>query len=289
MEEPFNPYHKWLGIPPEEQPANCYRLLGLQLYEPNADVIAGAADRTMAHVRSFLSGPQGPAAQEVLNQLEAARQGLLNPQQKAAYDGSLYQYFAAQQAAYQQALAQQAAQQAAMQQAAMQQAAAQQAAMPGAGQYPPAGYQQPAAYQPPGAGQPLAAGVDWQAESPLSDIAAAAARGRRRSRTRSQSPIPALLAVLVLAAAAGGVAYVFIKHKAEKGAQPAAATTNKDQPSQPDASTVRLPGVSGQWGGRPAQPPSAPGEKAAAADSKSEPAQPKPAADESKPAPPEPK
>ena len=26
--EAIDPYHKWLGIPPHEQPANHYRLLG---------------------------------------------------------------------------------------------------------------------------------------------------------------------------------------------------------------------------------------------------------------------
>ena len=26
----FDPYYKWLGIPPEEQPPNHYRLLGIQ-------------------------------------------------------------------------------------------------------------------------------------------------------------------------------------------------------------------------------------------------------------------
>ena len=25
----FDPYHRWLGIPPEEQPADHYRLLGI--------------------------------------------------------------------------------------------------------------------------------------------------------------------------------------------------------------------------------------------------------------------
>ena len=33
----FDPYHQWLGIAPSDQPPNHYRLLGLQLFEPNAD------------------------------------------------------------------------------------------------------------------------------------------------------------------------------------------------------------------------------------------------------------
>ncbi len=35
----FAPYHKWLGIPPADQPANHYRLLGLNLFESDPDVI----------------------------------------------------------------------------------------------------------------------------------------------------------------------------------------------------------------------------------------------------------
>jgi hypothetical protein len=29
MAGPFDPYHRWLGIPPQEQPPNHYRLLAL--------------------------------------------------------------------------------------------------------------------------------------------------------------------------------------------------------------------------------------------------------------------
>lgn len=35
--ENFDPYHKWLGIPPDEQPANDYRLLGHGLFESVSD------------------------------------------------------------------------------------------------------------------------------------------------------------------------------------------------------------------------------------------------------------
>ena len=33
MAAEFNPYHVWLGIPPEDQPADYYRLLSLKLFE----------------------------------------------------------------------------------------------------------------------------------------------------------------------------------------------------------------------------------------------------------------
>jgi hypothetical protein len=44
----FDPYYKWLGIPPKDQPANHYRLLGVSLFEPDPEVIASAADSRMA-------------------------------------------------------------------------------------------------------------------------------------------------------------------------------------------------------------------------------------------------
>ena len=58
----FDPYRKWLGIPPAEQPPNLYRLLGIGLFESDAEVIAGAADRQLFHVRNFQSGCSGHRA-----------------------------------------------------------------------------------------------------------------------------------------------------------------------------------------------------------------------------------
>ena len=85
----FDPYHKWLGIRPEEQPANHYRLLGVVLFEDDLDAIASAADQRMAHVRSFQTGVHAAWSQRILNELAAARVCLLNPQKKAAYDQAL--------------------------------------------------------------------------------------------------------------------------------------------------------------------------------------------------------
>ena len=56
MDQPFDPYHTWLGIPPEEQPPHHYRLLGIKPFEEKPAVIESAADRQMAHLRSFQSG-----------------------------------------------------------------------------------------------------------------------------------------------------------------------------------------------------------------------------------------
>ncbi len=89
----FDPYHKWLGIRPEEQPANYYRLLGIALFEDDVDTIAGAADQRMTHVRSFQAGNYAALSQRILNEIAAARVCLLTPQKKAAYDQSLQARF----------------------------------------------------------------------------------------------------------------------------------------------------------------------------------------------------
>lgn len=89
MPENFDPYYEWLGIPPKDQPPNHYRLLGIEVFEPNLNVIERAADRQMGHVRTFQSGKHSRASQELLNRLSAAKVCLLNPQKKAEYDTEL--------------------------------------------------------------------------------------------------------------------------------------------------------------------------------------------------------
>ncbi len=85
----FDPYYKWLGIPPNEQPPNHYRLLGLSLFETNSDAIDNAADRQMAHLRTFQAGPEGAHSQRLLNEIAAARLTLLDPSRRWAYDDAL--------------------------------------------------------------------------------------------------------------------------------------------------------------------------------------------------------
>lgn len=92
MEENFDPYRKWLGIPPEEQPPHHYRLLGIALFEDDPDVISNAADRQMAHVRTFQTGKRAALSQALLNELSAANVCLLNPQTKQQYDAQLLAY-----------------------------------------------------------------------------------------------------------------------------------------------------------------------------------------------------
>jgi WD domain, G-beta repeat len=85
----FDPYHKWLGIPREEQPPNHYRLLGLSLFESDPEVIDAAANRQMAYLQVCATGTQALLSQRLLNEVAAARLCLLNPEKKAAYDARL--------------------------------------------------------------------------------------------------------------------------------------------------------------------------------------------------------
>jgi len=85
----FDPYLKWLGIRESSRPINHYRLLGLDLFEDDADVIAMAADRQMSHIRTYQGGPNGDLSQQLLNELARARRCLLMPEKKQEYDKEL--------------------------------------------------------------------------------------------------------------------------------------------------------------------------------------------------------
>ncbi|MHB8955911.1 MAG: hypothetical protein ACYC4U_23270 [Pirellulaceae bacterium] len=89
FDEPFDPYYQWLGIPPDEQPPNHYRLLGIRPFEENSAVIQNASDRQMVHLRTFQNGPRAAQSQKLLNEVAAAKLCLLSPDKRAAYDAHL--------------------------------------------------------------------------------------------------------------------------------------------------------------------------------------------------------
>lgn len=89
MADGFDAYFKWLGIPPEDQPPNHYRLLGIPEFVDDPDVIESAADQRMAHLRGFQTGKNTAHAQKLLNEISQARVCLLNPGQKSVYDERL--------------------------------------------------------------------------------------------------------------------------------------------------------------------------------------------------------
>jgi len=87
----FDAYHKWLGIPPNEQPPHHYRLLGLAPFEADPDVIDAAADQRMAHLRGRQGGKNSTLTQKLLNEIAAAKLELLDAERKKGYDARLKQ------------------------------------------------------------------------------------------------------------------------------------------------------------------------------------------------------
>lgn len=89
MPASFDPYYKWLGIPPRDQPPHHYRLLGIELFESDSDVIEAAANRLMAYLQDLSTGDEVEHAQRLLNEVAAARRCLLNAEKRGAYDTTL--------------------------------------------------------------------------------------------------------------------------------------------------------------------------------------------------------
>jgi len=89
MTEKFDPYYKWLGVPPRDQPPHHYRLLGIELFENDRDVIDAAANRVMAYLKELATGDEAEYSQDLLNEVSRARICLLNRNKKKAYDEEL--------------------------------------------------------------------------------------------------------------------------------------------------------------------------------------------------------
>jgi hypothetical protein len=85
----FDPYHKWLGIPPQEQPAHHYRLLAISDFEVDTDVISAAAERQTIFLRTLQAGEHEVLVAQLLNEISQARVTLLNVDEKVAYDEEL--------------------------------------------------------------------------------------------------------------------------------------------------------------------------------------------------------
>jgi type IV pilus assembly protein PilM len=82
----FNPYHKWLGIRSTQTPPNHYRLLSLELWEADDEMIRDAFSRQSNHVRQFRTSGQRELCEQVLEELKNARDTLLDSRLKSAYD-----------------------------------------------------------------------------------------------------------------------------------------------------------------------------------------------------------
>ena len=89
MAEKFDPYLELLGIAPTSQPMTLYRLLGIEAFESDADVIAKAADRRQRQLKKAESGPHRQHALKLQKTVESARQYLTNDASKNEYDAKL--------------------------------------------------------------------------------------------------------------------------------------------------------------------------------------------------------
>ena len=89
----FDPYLIWLDIPSHERPATYYRLLGLRPLENDPQVIASSAERVISHVARFQQSEHAATCTQLLAELSAARDCLLHPQRKQAYDSGISQSF----------------------------------------------------------------------------------------------------------------------------------------------------------------------------------------------------
>jgi len=94
MPDDFDPYRKWLGIPKKDQPPHYYRLLNIEPFESDPDVICNAADARMGQIKQYQSGKHSEASQHILNEISTAKVCLLNQEKKADYDAGLRQRIA---------------------------------------------------------------------------------------------------------------------------------------------------------------------------------------------------
>jgi len=84
----FDPYHKWFGIPRDEQPPDHYRLLRIQRFESDLDVIDNAYNTAMRELKTR-ENESADWVEQIGRELMSVRQCLLNAEKKSAYDDEL--------------------------------------------------------------------------------------------------------------------------------------------------------------------------------------------------------
>ncbi len=85
----FDPYHKWLGIRGFRNAPNHYRLLGIDLFESDEEVIRDAAARQLTHLKTYRVGAQRELCGRIIDEVTQARSMLLDHERKTAYDREL--------------------------------------------------------------------------------------------------------------------------------------------------------------------------------------------------------
>ncbi len=85
----FDPYHKWLGIRGFRNAPNHYRLLGIDLFENDEEVIRDAAARQLTHLKTYRVGAQRELCSRIIDEVTQARSVLLDRERKTEYDREL--------------------------------------------------------------------------------------------------------------------------------------------------------------------------------------------------------
>lgn len=87
----FDPYHVWLGIPPNKRPVTYYALLGLSDSECDPNVIRNAVERSLEHIgKKKEEDPEHTAeAEKIQRWIREAGEHLSDPIKKKQYDAHL--------------------------------------------------------------------------------------------------------------------------------------------------------------------------------------------------------
>lgn len=86
MNNGFNAYHKWLGIPVDKCPPTYYDLLQISEQEQDRAVIQMAVERQKTHLEQFRTAKQAKTVDQLVYELEEAELTLLNPEMREEYD-----------------------------------------------------------------------------------------------------------------------------------------------------------------------------------------------------------
>ena len=85
----MNPYHRWLGLPPELTRPTYYELLGVSPGEQSPERIAAAAGTVLARLQQVDPGQYQRLHGELRARIERARQTLADPSRRSRYDERL--------------------------------------------------------------------------------------------------------------------------------------------------------------------------------------------------------
>jgi HEAT repeat protein len=82
----FDPYQQWLGIPPEQQPPDHHRLLGIPAGDHSRRAITEAARQRTVQLLEFRTAPNARECARLINEIVEARAALLKlaPEEPAA-------------------------------------------------------------------------------------------------------------------------------------------------------------------------------------------------------------